>query len=99
MEWIERLNETINYIEEHLTDEIDYEELAKIAGCSTYHFQRMFAYMADVSLSEYIRRRKLSDRDQLIGTDGQKNPGIFTGIGVSKCEAGAFSGVVSFTRS
>ena len=60
MEWIERLNETINYIEEHLTDEIDYEELAKIAGCSTYHFQRMFAYMADVSLSEYIRRRKLS---------------------------------------
>lgn len=60
MEWIERLNETINYIEEHLTDEIDYEELAKIAGCSTYHFQRMFAYMANVSLSEYIRRRKLS---------------------------------------
>ena len=60
MEWIERLNETIAYIEEHLTDEIDYEELAKIAGCSTYHFQRMFAYMADVSLSEYIRRRKLS---------------------------------------
>ena len=48
MEWIERLNEAINYIEEHLADEIDYEELAKIAGCSTYHFQRMFAYMANV---------------------------------------------------
>ena len=60
MEWIERLNEAINYIEEHLADEIDYEELAKIAGCSTYHFQRMFAYMANVSLSEYIRRRKMS---------------------------------------
>lgn len=44
MEWIERLNETIDYIEEHLTEEIDYEELAKIAGCSTYHFQRMFAF-------------------------------------------------------
>ena len=60
MEWIERLNEAMNYIEEHLTDEIDYEELAKTAGCSTYHFQRMFAYMANVSLSEYIRRRKIS---------------------------------------
>lgn len=60
MEWIERLNEAINYIEEHLADEIDYEELAKIAGCSTYHFQRMFAYMANVSLSEYIRRRRMS---------------------------------------
>ncbi len=60
MEWIERLNEAMNYIEEHLTDEMDYEELAKVAGCSTYHFQRMFAYMANVSLSEYIRRRKMS---------------------------------------
>lgn len=60
MEWIERLNEAINYIEEHLADEIDYEELAKIAGCSTYHFQRMFAYMANISLSEYIRRRRMS---------------------------------------
>lgn len=60
MEWIERLNDAIGYIEEHLTDEIDYEQLGKIACCSSYHFQRMFAYMAGVPLSEYIRRRKMS---------------------------------------
>lgn len=60
MEWIERLNQTINYIEEHLTEEIDYEQLAKVACCSTYHFQRMFGYMAGVSLAEYIRRRRMS---------------------------------------
>lgn len=60
MEWIERLNKTINYIEEHITEEIGYDELAQIACCSTYHFQRMFAYIAGVSLSEYIRRRKMS---------------------------------------
>ena len=60
MEWIERLNEAIKYIEEHLTDETDYEQLAKIAGCSAWHFQRMFAYMAGVPLAEYIRRRKMS---------------------------------------
>lgn len=60
MEWIERLNGAINYIEEHLTDEIDYEQLGKIACCSTYHFQRMFTYMAGIPLSEYIRRRKMS---------------------------------------
>lgn len=60
MEWIERLNQTIIYIEEHITSEIDYEQLAKIACCSTYHYQRMFAYMAGVPLSEYIRRRKMS---------------------------------------
>lgn len=60
MEWIERLNQSINYIEEHLTDEIDYEQLGKIACCSSYHYQRMFTYMAGIPLSEYIRRRKMS---------------------------------------
>lgn len=60
MEWIERLNAAINYIEEHLTDKIDYEQLGQIACCSSYHFQRMFTYMAGVPLSEYIRRRRMS---------------------------------------
>ena len=39
MEWINRLNKTIRYMEEHLTEEIDYERLAQIACCSPYHFQ------------------------------------------------------------
>lgn len=60
MEWITRLNCALRYIEEHLSDEIDYEQLADIACCSTYHFQRMFAYMAKIPLSEYIRRRRMS---------------------------------------
>ena len=60
MEWIERLNDAISYIEKHLTDEIDYEKLGQIACCSSYHFQRMFTYMAGIPLSEYIRRRKMS---------------------------------------
>lgn len=60
MEWIESLNDAIAYIEEHLTEEIDYEQLGKISLCSAYHFQRMFTYMAGIPLSEYIRRRKMS---------------------------------------
>lgn len=60
MEWIERLNRAVNYMEEHMTDVIEYEKAAKIACCSTYHFQRMFSYMANIPLSEYIRRRKMS---------------------------------------
>ncbi|MCL2377969.1 MAG: AraC family transcriptional regulator [Defluviitaleaceae bacterium] len=60
MDWIERLNKAIVYMEEHMTEEIDYAQLAKIAFCSTYHFQRMFAYIANVPLPEYIRRRKMS---------------------------------------
>jgi transcriptional regulator, AraC family len=54
MEWVERLNQSMNYIEEHLTDEIDYEQLGRIACCSAYHYQRMFTYMAGITLAEYI---------------------------------------------
>ena len=60
MEWVERLNQSMNYIEEHLADEIDYEQLGRIACCSAYHYQRMFTYMAGITLAEYIRRRKMS---------------------------------------
>ena len=60
MEWVECLNRTITYMEDRLTEEIDYEALARLACCSSYHYQRMFAYMAGVSLGEYIRRRRMS---------------------------------------
>lgn len=60
MEWITRLNATIGYIEEHLAEEIDYQQLGKLACCSSYHYQRMFGYMAGMPLSEYIRRRRMS---------------------------------------
>ncbi|MBD2863998.1 AraC family transcriptional regulator [Paenibacillus oceani] len=60
MDWAERMNKAINYIEEHLTGDIDYEEVAKVACCSVYHFQRMFSFITDVSLSEYVRRRRLT---------------------------------------
>lgn len=60
MEWIDRLNEAMDDIEAHLTDNIDYDRLGRIACCSSYHFQRMFAYMAGIPLSEYIRRRRMS---------------------------------------
>ena len=60
MDWIERLNRAMGYIEEHLCDKFEIEEAARIACCSTYHFQRMFAYMAGVPLSEYVRRRRMT---------------------------------------
>ena len=60
MDSLKRLNEAIAYIEENLTGDIDFKEVARIAFCSEYHFQRMFSYLAGVSLSEYIRRRRLS---------------------------------------
>ena len=60
MDWLHWLNEAMAYIEEHLCDEIETERLVQIARCSSYHFQRMFSYLADVTLSEYIRRRRMT---------------------------------------
>lgn len=60
MEWLDRLNQAIGYIENNLDSEINYSHLARIACCSTFHFQRMFSYIANVPLSEYIRRRRMS---------------------------------------
>ena len=60
MDWIDRLNDAIRYIEANLSQEIDSEQLARIACCSPYHFQRLFAAIAGVPLSTYIRRRRMS---------------------------------------
>ena len=57
---LEGMNRAIRYIEEHLGEEIDYGEVARIACVSQYHFQRMFAFVTDIPLSEYIRRRRLT---------------------------------------
>ena len=60
MTMLEGMNRAICYIEEHLNGEIDYSEVARIACASQYHFQRMFAFVTDIPLSEYIRRRRLT---------------------------------------
>jgi AraC family transcriptional regulator len=60
MNWLEGINKVIEYIEVHLEDEINYEEVSEIFGYSVYHVQRLFAMIAGVPISEYIRNRKLS---------------------------------------
>ena len=59
-DWIQKMNNAISYIENCLDGEIDYGEAAKIAYCSVYHFQRFFSFIAEIPLSEYIRRRRLT---------------------------------------
>lgn len=60
MDSLRSMNNALAYIEEHLTEEIDYSKISKIAYCSEYHFKRMFSFLSGISLSEYIRRRKLT---------------------------------------
>ena len=60
MDSLSSFNNALSYIEEHLTEDIDFNQLAKIALSSEYHFKRMFSFLAGISLSEYIRRRRLT---------------------------------------
>lgn len=60
MDPIDRMNQAIDYVEKHMTDDLDYQEIAKIACCSMYHLQRMFPFLTGVTLSEYVRRRRLT---------------------------------------
>ena len=50
----------IDYIEENLTGDIDFNLVAQRAKCSSYHFQRMFSSLVNIPLSEYIRRRRIT---------------------------------------
>lgn len=60
MDVIKGMNQALQYIEEHLTEEIDMKQVARIALCSEYHFKRMFSFLAGISLTEYIRKRRLT---------------------------------------
>lgn len=60
MDWLTNMNSAIDYIEAHLTDEIDFNMVAMKACCSSYNFQRMFSFITDMTLAEYIRRRRLT---------------------------------------
>ena len=60
MDLLKNMNDAMKYIEENLTNEIDFKVVARLALCSEYHVKRMFSFLAGITLSEYIRRRRLS---------------------------------------
>lgn len=60
MDWLEKMNNALDYIEDNLESEISYDKVAHIACCSTYHFQRIFSFIINIPLAEYIRNRRLA---------------------------------------
>ncbi|MCL2753159.1 MAG: AraC family transcriptional regulator [Defluviitaleaceae bacterium] len=60
MDWLKGMNDVVIHIEENLLHPICNADLSRIVGCSVYEFSRIFSFMAGMSVSEYIRRRRLS---------------------------------------
>lgn len=113
MDWISGLQRAIDYTEAHLTDEIDYEVVAKEACSSAFHFQRIFSILCGFTLGDYIRMRRLSvAAEALMRTDekiidialryGYDTPESFTRAftkfhGITPSEARRGGNVKSFT--
>ena len=54
------LNKMMDYIEENLDNYISYTKLSRILGVNEYTMQRLFSLLCNISLAEYIRKRRLS---------------------------------------
>lgn len=60
MEWAERMSVALDYIEDNLAGEIDFNKAARIACCSPFYFHRLFLVVTGITLTEYTRRRRLT---------------------------------------
>ncbi len=70
MDWISGVQRAIDYVEDHIGEPIDYEEVAKRAYSSSFHFQRVFSILCGFTLGEYIRCRRLSlAGNEVLSTD------------------------------
>lgn len=87
LESLKGLNDALAYIETALTEEIDLKEAARRALCSEYHFQRMFSFLAGMTLSEYIRRRRLTLAAEELAGSGVRIIDVAVRYGYSSADA------------
>lgn len=72
MDWIIGMQKAIDYIENNLTEMIDYEMVAVQSCSSSYHFQRVFSILCGFTVGEYIRNRRLSLAGRELATSDAK---------------------------
>ncbi|MFB7241759.1 GyrI-like domain-containing protein [Streptomyces populi] len=89
---LERLNQALEHIERHLGQDIEVEELARVAATSEYHLRRMFSALAGMPLSEYVRRRRLTlaGAEVLAGRETLLEIAVRYGYGSGEAFARAF---------
>ena len=87
MDWVHRMNDALQYVEDNLLDNPNPEEAAYIANSSTYHFQRAFFILSNITFGEYIRNRRLSLAANEIMMSNQKIIDISLKYGYESPEA------------
>lgn len=96
---IEGLNAALVLLEDQLEDEIDIDQLAQVAATSTCHLRRMFSSLAGMSLSTYVRRRRmtLAAADMRAGEAGLLEIAVRFGYGSTEAFGRAFREVHGVT--
>lgn len=87
MNSLEQMNCAMEYIEENLLIGVDFEKAAEIAGCSEYHFRRVFSFLAGMPPGEYIRLRKLSCAAEMLKNSDIKISELAVKLGYESADA------------
>ncbi|MDE6209271.1 MAG: AraC family transcriptional regulator [Lachnospiraceae bacterium] len=72
MEWTEAISKAIQYIENHITEDISANDIAKEVYISSLYFQKGFSMLCGFTISEYIRNRRLSLAGNELATSDKK---------------------------
>lgn len=72
MSWMETIGDAIQYVEDHITDELTVDMIADHVNISSFYFQKGFAMLCGFTLSEYIRNRRLALAGNDVATSDEK---------------------------
>lgn len=82
----EQIQQTIDFIEEHLKEEINIENLAKIASLSPFYYQRLFSRLIKKPVAEYIKLRRLAKATEILLQKDKRILDIALDLGFSSHE-------------
>ena len=60
MDWVDAISKAIQYIEEHITEELTADRISENINISSFYFQKGFSMLCGYTVGEYIRKRRLS---------------------------------------
>lgn len=65
-EYIDKFMSICKYIDEHFAEDLNLDDIAKMAGFSKFHFSRLFKQFANVSFYKYVNQQRISYAEQLL---------------------------------
>jgi len=87
MDWLKRMNSVLDYIEDNLDGDIDDNKIAMLSATPKGVFQRVFAIITDMTLSEYMRKRRLTQAASDVQSTGEKIIDIAVKYGYNSANA------------